>query len=127
MARAENPDHGAAREMTMSFTVRLEDGVDRDQLADAVAEALRPLSERAVNVSDLAVRTVPRGPGGPSAGYDSRLWEKATCKEAGDPRDRLVNPEVQVERVLQEAHELRANAARLEKAVDALSHRLGEG
>lgn len=113
---AYGEDDGMVDHATLSFAVRLPEGVGREQLADIVAEALRPLADRLVNVSDLAVRTVPRLAGAGAAGYESRLWEKATCRSDGRPTDPLINPEVRLAELLDETHALRRRIDELEVA-----------
>lgn len=60
------------------------------------------------------MRTVTRGSGAVGAGYESRLWEKATCKAVDDPRELVVNPEVQIEQILRESADLREQTERLQ-------------
>lgn len=62
----------------------VDDSVSEEQVADRVQEALKSLASGTRNIGDLGVRTVPRATGvkaadAVGAGYESRLWEKATC------------------------------------------------
>lgn len=113
-------------ETSFSFTIQTDGAIDQDQLADAVAKALEPLAEQAVNVSDLAIRTLPRRDLGEQAGgYETRLWEKATCKSVDDPREKITNPDDDVEKVLREAEALQEQVSRLAEAAQRLSQRRG--
>lgn len=122
----DEKDREVQEQVTVTFTVPADAVQDREQLADLVAEALGPLAEKAVNVSDVAIRTIDRFGGAVAGGYESRLWEKATCKEAGDPRDVLVNPASDLERVVQELDSLRVQVDTLNTAVEKISRTLGQ-
>ena len=72
--------------VTISLTAVVDEEITPERIADAVGEALGPLSRRVDNFSEVDVRTVPRDmvPGGsdelrPIDGYETRLWSKVTC------------------------------------------------
>ena len=115
------------KEIIISLSLEVPEEATQEEVATKIGKALEPLADTVMNVSDLAIRTVPRlhGPHDEGGGYETRLWEKATCKVAMDPRDRLKNPEEQIERLLEEAESLNEQTRRLNQAVATLAQRVG--
>jgi hypothetical protein len=68
---------------TIEITIRATVGgaVTEEQIAERVEAAVKNLAGQAKKGSKLSIRTAPREGVGPNAagGYESRLWEKATC------------------------------------------------
>lgn len=118
------PDR-ATKDLSISVTVTVDEGASQEEIADRVSRALAPMARDAANVSDVAVRTLPRGlVDVGSAGYESRLWEKATCKEpAMHPGDIVINP---VDQLIE--HDLGGvsdQVRELQESVERLNERLG--
>jgi hypothetical protein len=110
---------GTHKELTVSITVAVEEGVDQETLADRVGEALKPMVDEVVGLSDVTIHTVPRrgAIGVAGGGYESRLWEKATCKTENP----LVPREAVVEELLDEAERLGDEVRALARRVRGLS------
>jgi hypothetical protein len=74
-------DKGKEIEITIKGTV--DNSATEDQIADRVQEALKPLASNATDIGDISIRTTSRKSGSAdklaAPGYESRLWEKATC------------------------------------------------
>ena len=71
---------GKAIEITVRATV--DPSVSEDQVAEQIQAALSGLKAHSMGEGKLSIRTVKRdgvAAAGVAAGYESRLWEKATC------------------------------------------------
>lgn len=79
--------HHMAKKITILVECEVDDAVTEEDVADQVEAVLKPLAGRVVSAGTVKVisptrqpplKTSALGPTGPT-GYESRLWEKATC------------------------------------------------
>ncbi len=104
-------DARRAKHVSISLTVEVREDASQEEIADRLSEALRPMTDLVSNVSDVAVRTVPRTVASELAGgYETRLWEKATCRILDGVTERIYPVDHEIEEV---AEELQRVAKRL--------------
>ena len=84
MASRKEAKGGGRGTKTVEITLaaRVDADASAEDIAGEVARALKPLSSRKEDVSEVVVRTVSRQTAAPgdAGGYESRIWGKATCK-----------------------------------------------
>lgn len=112
------------KRLAVSVSIEVDPKTSQDELMERLEGALAPLSEHAVRVSDVVVRTVPRFAGAPAGGYETRIWEKATCRTLDNPRDRLEHPEWEVVALREEVTRLSEQAKALGERVARLDDRM---
>jgi hypothetical protein len=68
--------------------------VTKRQIAAEIEKVIESIASTPADIGDVTVKTIDRvlKPGGLAAGYESRLWEKATCAVAARPGDVVINP-----------------------------------
>lgn len=68
---------------TKVFSISIDVSVPADMSPEDMAQRLEGVVAKSrpdrVDFSKLTIRTIPRELGAAAAGYDTRLWEKATC------------------------------------------------
>ncbi|MDS0761071.1 hypothetical protein ABFO19_10730 [Xanthomonas citri pv. glycines] len=90
----------------MTLAVEVTEDTAAESVAEQLEKALSHLDGKVGRLSDVVVRTVPRIVSNAGAGYESRIWEKATCKIADNPRDRLIDPVVDLEKLSEQVIQL---------------------
>ena len=101
--KAQRKTPGKTKSIAVSITAVVDEGVTERELASVVEKSFANAKGTVKNISELAIRTLPRELGSPGAGgYEARIWEKATCRDVMNPRDKLINPERIVEERVQE-------------------------
>lgn len=70
-----------AKKLTVLIEFEVDDSVSEDAAAGELEAALKPLAAKVVSAGTVKVISPARqvAKGGAAAGYESRLWEKATC------------------------------------------------
>ncbi len=90
-----------AKRVTVTIDYVVPDQLSEEQIAERLGSSLKDLATAAV-VPHIPIRTIgPRTIGGAAGGYDTKLWEKATCKltgeePKGDPAERFTDPRIVV-------------------------------
>ena len=75
------------QKFTLVLEIEVDDGITEDIAARELEEALKPLAAKVRSAATVKILGSSRGISRPrgagdlpvSAGYESRLWEKATC------------------------------------------------
>jgi hypothetical protein len=67
------------KQVEISIQVEVEDSLTEDEIAELVRQAVSARRGDVKSVGSLKIRTLPHVHGVSAAGYESRLWEKATC------------------------------------------------
>jgi hypothetical protein len=82
------------KKFSISIDCLVDSKVTKKQLAVEIEKAVKSIPSKPADIGEISVKTIDRSlrPGGLAAGYDSRLWEKATCKIAARPGDVVINP-----------------------------------
>ncbi|AAM36788.1 hypothetical protein NY99_16655 [Xanthomonas phaseoli pv. phaseoli] len=94
------------KEISLTLAVEVTEDTAAESVAEQLEKALSHLDGKVGRLSDVVVRTVPRIVSNAGAGYESRIWEKATCKIADNPRDRLIDPVVDLEKLSEQVIQL---------------------
>lgn len=90
-----------AKRVTVTIDYVVPDQVSEEQIAERLGSSLKDLATSVV-VPHIPIRTIgPRDIGGGAGGYETKLWEKATCKLTGqephgDPAERFTDPRIVV-------------------------------
>lgn len=113
------------KQVTVALSAEVDATLSSEEVAQHLEEALTHLQERAVKLSDVVVRTVPRLSGDPAGGYESRLWEKATCR-LRDPLEKLDAPVLEIRDIDQDIANLERQLAELTRNLQAMKLRLGQ-
>ena len=113
------------KEISLTLAVEVAEDVAPDDVAARLEKALAGLDDQVARISDVVVRTVPRFDAPGSGGYESRIWEKATCKATNDPRDRLVDPVTEIEKLFEQAKRLESEIASLHGNLSRLKNAQG--
>ncbi|MDO9048869.1 MAG: hypothetical protein Q7U66_14210 [Methylobacter sp.] len=109
------------KEISISLVVEVDENITPESVAAEVETALSKLDSKVGRMSDVIVRTVPRFEGVGAAGYESRLWEKATCKVAQDPRERIGDPVLEIRKLSETAQRLEAELKSLKESISRLT------
>lgn len=113
------------KEVNISLALEVEESMSADKIAATLEDSLKGLDSKVGRISDVMVRTVPRFDGLGAAGYESRLWEKATCKVTNDPRERLEDPINEMSKLQEQATDLQNQLKALSDNLSRLSQQLG--
>jgi hypothetical protein len=113
------------KEISLTLAVEVAEDVAPEEVAARLEKALVGLDGQVARLSDVVVRTVPRFDGPAAGGYESRIWEKATCKATNDPRERLEDPVTEIERLSEQAKRLESEIASLHANLNRLKNAQG--
>lgn len=113
------------KQVTVALSVEVDAKLTSEEVAQHLEESLTHLQDRAVKISEVVVRTVPRLSGDPAGGYESRLWEKATCR-LRDPLEKLDAPVLEIPDIGQDIANLESQIAELTRNLQAVKRRLGQ-
>lgn len=114
------PEEKGSKEISVTVAFETAESISSEEIASRVEKAVGGLDGEVGRISDVVVRTVPRFTGGGSGGYESRIWEKATCKVVDDPRERLIDPVTELDKLTDQAARLEQELAKLNSAIDKL-------
>lgn len=89
------------KEISISFAAIVNSDLEHEEIADRISDAIKPLADNVKNVSDIAVRTVPRFFTDVQDDFQNRLWEKATCNyRIQDPLSEVSNPQHEMGQII---------------------------
>jgi hypothetical protein len=113
------------KEISITLAFEVDESITPENVAAEVEGALGKLDGKVGRMSDVVVRTVPRFEGIGAAGYESRLWEKATCKIARDPRERIDDPRIEIRKLAENAQRIEAELKSLQENISRLTQQQG--
>jgi hypothetical protein len=125
-ARPPAGKQSGTKTLEISFATRVDAGLDQEAIVAEVARVLKPLSARPEDVSSIVVRTVRRTGVSPDvSAYESRIWEKATCRAPREKFDPIRDPYRDFVFVHDEIELLRKQVADLTQKTRDLEAKIG--
>ncbi len=106
--------------ISITLAVEVDESISPESITAELESALSKLDAKVGRMSEVIVRTVPRFEGDRAGGYESRLWEKATCKVARDPRERIDDPVTEIRKLEEKAQRLDEELKSLRESLNRL-------